>query len=392
MRTFPFGGQTGLEEEPVLRQLRETEPVCKVQLATGGQAWLITRYDHVRMVESDTRFSRAEAAKPGTPSVWPEIGAKQAVVYQDPPRHTLVRKLIAPAFSARRIGKLRPRVQQVVNELLDAMEAHGAPADLVRMVAHPMPVAIIAEVLGMPYTDQTLFRGWMASIMDPTSPAEQIGKVFAEVNAYMTELIAIKRVNPGEDVLTAMIQAAEDGTRLNDAQLLQNTQGLILAGLDSTATMLINSVLTLFRHPDQLELLRQRPDLLPNAIEELLRYTPNQMASPSRVAMVDVDLGDVTIPAGDTVVTLERSANKDPHAFDQPERFDITRTGQPTHLTFGHGIHFCLGAALARLQLTTAIGTLLQRYPNLRLAVPDSEIEWLPNRIIYKARELPVLW
>jgi nocardicin N-oxygenase len=392
MRTFPFGTQTGIEKDPVLRELRETEPVCKVRLVNGGQAWLITRYDHVRMVESDPRFSRAEAAKPGTPKVWPDMPISQSIVYLDPPRHGSVRALMSSAFTARRVSGLRPRIQQIVNELLDKIEEHEAPADLFHMLAHPMPLLVVAELLGMPPTDQTLFRIWMTVIQDLNSSAEQIGKIFADLHAYLVDLIASKRTHPGDDVLTAMINAAGDGARLSNEELLQNAQNLIFAGIDTTANMLTNSVITLFRHPDQIELLRQRPDLLPDAIEELLRYVPIIVASPSRIAMSDVDLGGITIPAGDTVLTIERSANKDRRAFDEPERFDITRSGKPPHVTFGHGTHFCLGAALARLQLTIAIGTLLQRFPNLRLAVPDSELEWLPNLLLFTVRELPVRW
>lgn len=391
MRTFPFG-RNGLAEDPVLRELRETEPVCKVRLATGGEAWLITRYDDVRMVESDPRFSRVAATRPGTPTVWPDFRLPQSILSLDPPHHDVVRRLLASAFTQRRVERLRPRVERIADDLLDAMEERGAPADLFDAFAHPLPVVVIGEVLGMPPTDHALFRGWLDVMLDPSSAPDVVGNAFGGMHAYLVALIEDKRANPGDDVLTAVVQASEDGTRLSAEELLHNTQGLIFAGQDTTANMLANSVITLLRHPDQLASLRANPDLVPRAVEELLRYVPTLIASPTRVSTVDVEVGGTVIPAGDAVLTIESSANRDEAAFDEPERFDITRTGQPGHLGFGHGPHFCLGASLARLELTIAITALVARFPNLRLAVPESDLEWLPNRIVYTTRKLPVSW
>jgi nocardicin N-oxygenase len=392
-RTFPFGTQHGIDADPTLRELLDSEPVCRVRMADGLQAWLVTRHGDVRLVESDPRFSKRAAMRPGVAAISPTMVLVDNLVNLDPPDHTRVRRLLTAAFTSRRIELLRPRAEEIVDGLLDAMAAAGPPVELYRGFAYPLPITVMAELLGMPYSDNDLYQSWLTTILSAgDAPVEQVAQAFAEVRGHVTELIAAKRAQPGKDLLTAMIRANEDGDRLTDDELLAHTEMFILAGQDTTANMIANSVITLFRHPDQLELLRQRPELIPNAVEELLRVVPTAIASITRVATEDIELSGVTIRAGDAVITIEQAANRDPRAFPDPDRFDVTRPAKPSHVSFGHGAHFCLGANLARLEMTVALTGLLRRFPTLRLAVPDESLRWVPNQILYRIQELPVTW
>jgi cytochrome P450 len=392
-RTFPFGTQNGIDADPTLRELRESEPVCRVRMADGAQAWLVTRYEDVRAVESDPRMSKQAAMRPGVAMVSPSIVMVTNLVNLDPPEHTRVRKLLTAAFTSRRIELLRPRAEEIADGLLDAMAAAGPPVELYRSFAYQLPITVMAELLGMPYSDNNMFQRWMTAILAVgDAPIEDKARAFADMRRYVTELIAAKRAQPGKDLLTAMIQANEDGDRLTDDELLAHTEMFIMAGQDTTANMISNSVITLFRHPDQLELLRQRPELIPNAVEELLRFVPNAIGGTTRVATEDIELRGVTIQAGDAVITVEQAANRDPEAFPDPDQFDITRPPKPSHAAFGHGVHFCLGANLARMEMAVALAGLLRRFPTLRLAVPDESLRWIPNQILYRVQELPVTW
>jgi cytochrome P450 len=392
-RVFPFGTQNGIDADPTLRELLESEPVCRVRMADGAQAWLVTRYEDVRAMESDPRLSKQAAMRPGVATISPSLMMISNLVNLDPPDHTRLRKLLNAAFTPRRIELLRPRAEEIVDGLLDAMVAAGPPVELYRGFAYPLPITVMAELLGMPYSDNDLYQSWLATFLPAGDvPVEEVARTFADMRRYVTELIAAKRAQPGEDLLTAMIQANEDGDRLTDEELLAHTELFILAGQDTTANMISNSVVTLFRHPDQLELLRQRPELLPNAMEELLRFIPTTIGSITRVATEDIELRGVTIRAGDAVITIGQAANRDPEAFPDPDRFDITRPPKPGHLSFSHGVHFCLGANLARMEIAVALTGLLRRFPTLRLAVPDETLRWVPNQILYRVQELPVTW
>jgi cytochrome P450 len=380
--TFPFA-TNGIDEDEALRELRLARPTTKVPLRTGGEAWLVTRYADVKQVQADPRFSRKEATKPGTPSVWPDFQISQSLLYLDEPDHGRIRKIVAAAFSPRRAEKLKPRIEAIANRLADQL---APPADLFADFAYPLPLLVIAEVLGMPATDQHQFAAWMSVILDATRSPEEIGQAFGGVYGYLAQLMAMKKENPGDDALTALLQSEQ----LSDDEVLHNVQNLVFAGQEPTSNMIANSVITLLDHSDQLDLLRTNPDLIPQAVEELLRYLPTITASPTRVATVDVEVGGVTIPAGDAVLTVERSANYDEEVFPDAARFDITRA--PVHLAFGHGPHFCLGAALARLEIAAALRTLVTRFPGLRLSAPKDHLEWLPNRIVFTVRELLVTW
>jgi cytochrome P450 len=392
-RIFPFGTQDGIDADPTLRELQESEPVCRVRMADGAPAWLITRYEDVRAVESDPRLSKRPAMRPGVATISPSLIMVSNLVNLDPPDHTRVRKLLNAAFTSRRIELLRPRAEAIVDGLLDAMKAAGPPAELYRSFAYQLPITVMAELLGMPYSDNAIYQNWLTTfLVSGDASIENMARTIADMRRYVTELIEAKRAQPGEDLLTAMIHANEDGDRLTDNELLAHTELFIMAGQDTTANMISNSVITLFRHPDQLELLRQRPELIPNAVEELLRFIPTTIGSTTRVATENIELRGVTIRPGDAVITIAQAANRDPEIFPNPDQFDVTRPAKPGHLSFSHGVHFCLGASLARMEITIALTGLLLRFPTLRLAVPDEHLQWVPNQILYRVQELPVTW
>lgn len=342
-RTFPFGTQNGIDVDPTLRELLETEPVCRVRMADGAQAWLVTRHEDVRALTTHPRLSKQAATRPGVATITPSIMMISNLINMDPPDHTRVRKLLSSAFTTRRIEQLRPRAEEIVR----AAGRDGGRWATGRVVPQ----------LRLPA-------------------------------AYHRDGRAARHAVLGQRPLPELT----DGDRLTDDELLAHTELFILAGQDTTANMISNSVITLFRHPDQLELLRQQPELIPNAVEELLRVVPTEIGNATRVATEDIQLRAVTIRAGDAVITIEQAANRDPQAFPDPDRFDITRRPKSSHLSFGHGAHFCLGASLARMQIAVALAGLLRRFPTLRLAVPDESLRWIPNQISYRVQELPVTW
>lgn len=384
---FPFDTPFLLDDEPAHARLRVETPVARVQLADGTPVWAALGHEAVRTVLTDPRFSRAAGTAPGAPTLTPGITSKpDNILNMDPPQHSRLRRLVAPVFTSRALELRRPRIQEITDGLLDAIAEHGPPADLVSLVAYPLPITALCDLLGMPYAD--IDR--VAHLLD------QIGvdgrtDLSPLVVAYMSELIAAKRQHPDGHLLSQLIEAHDQGDRLSEPELLQLTMGMILAGHETTANQLPNSLLTLFRHPDQLTLLRARPELVPGAVEELLRFTRLLSSVFSRTATEDVELEGVTVPAGDTVFALHYAANRDGRVYREPDRFDVTREGPP-HLSFGLGPHVCLGAPLARIELQVALASLLRRFPGLELAVPESQLEWRQGNVVRAVHALPVRW
>jgi pimeloyl-[acyl-carrier protein] synthase len=389
--------------------LRARAPVY----AEGDQGvfWLLT-HAAVSMALQDRRFGKrppAGAERPLRRSLATEASSDQPVartveealglpqlppsmLFLDPPEHTRLRSLVNLAFTPRMVERLRPRVAAIAQELLGAMEG-GEVVDLVSAYAFPLPAIVIAELLGVPSADRSQFRAWSEDIalsLDGTQPEEvrRRGETAARSLAtYFAGLLAERRRAPREDLLTALLAAEEQGDRLGPADLLSMCILLLVAGHETTKNLIANGVLTLLRHPDQLARLRADPSLYATAVEELLRFeSPVQRTA--RITHADVDVDGVRIPRGALVLTVIGSANRDPEVFADPDHLDLGRAENP-HLAFGRGIHFCLGAPLARLEGQVALQALLDRFPRLALA-EDTVPEWSTNTVIRGLRTLPV--
>ena len=365
--------------DPLLIQFREDPyPLYRHLLANAPvqwneqlEAWTIARFVDVVNSLTDARFSTAPGPRhPPAESEGGRVG--KSMLRSDPPDHTRLRALVAAAFTPRMVDQLRPRIRAVVAQLLEDMAERGTPVDLMADFAHPLPVAVIAELLGIPHADRSQFLEWSAVVaasLDPFVPAELLQRVVVARNAlhaYLREVIAARRRRPGSDLISALVAVEEHGDALSEPELVEMCALLLIAG-HSTATCLIgNGMLALLRHGDQLERLRDDPGLLPGAIEELLRFdAPVQLTR--RIATVRLEIDGHTIAPGESILPLLGAANHDPAQFFEPERLDLGRHPNP-HLAFGRGLHFCLGAPLARVEGQLAIGALLRRFPKLRLA------------------------
>ncbi|MER7861013.1 cytochrome P450 [Amycolatopsis japonica] len=373
----------------------EYPPMSRVVFPSGCEGWLVTRYEDVRLIFSDTRFSRNLLA-PGAPCLI-EPGdfstGEHSILNMDPPDHTRLRKLTAQAFTVRRIAGLRPRIQQIADTLLRAMAEHGPPVDLVEMFAFPLPTAVMCEILGVPYEGRERFRQWSRVIVTPMaySPAE-VAQARRDGADDMAALVAVKRETPGEDLLSVLVHARdEDGDRLTEAELIDLATQLLLAGHETTVSLIATGIVLLTGHPDQLAALRSDPSLTEGAVEEIMRFDGPADASLLRVALEDVELSAGPVRRGEAVLAHTGAANRDEAAFPGASRFDIRRRNAP-QLGFGHGLHFCLGAALARLEGEIAFRTLLDGLPGLALAVPASAITWRPPLSIRGPEAVPVTW
>jgi cytochrome P450 len=380
------------------RRLRGQAPVHRAILPRGLKVWLVTRYEEARDALADPRlhkdvrrgrelFGRHTTATGGnaTPAVQ-EIAAH--MLNSDPPDHTRLRRLVAKAFTARRVELMRPRIEEITGDLLDGL-AGRERMDLIDGFAFPLPVTVICELLGVPDADRDDFRAWSNALVS-NDGRTVISEAALAMGSYLAGLIKGKRDDPADDMLTALVQVRDDDNdRLDEVELVSMAFLLLVAGHETTVNLIGNGVLALLRHPDQLEALCKDPDLLPGAVEEFLRYEgPVNMAT-MRYTTEPVRLGGVEIPAGEFVVVAMGSANRDGDRFTDADHFDITR-GSGGHLAFGHGIHFCLGAPLARLEGQIAIGRLLERFPKLTLAVDPAELRWRDSALLRGLESLPV--
>jgi cytochrome P450 len=310
----------------------------------------------------------------------------------DPPEHTRMRKLVARAFTTPAVERLRPRVQQISDHLVDTMIALGPPVDFVAAFATPLPALVISELLGVPGEDRDRLGTWLDLTLSVSGHTpEEIRHAFEQLLAYLERLVAAKRAAPADDLVSGLIAARDRQDRLSEPELMYTVFILIAGGYQTTAGLLTNALLVLHRHPDQLALLRDRPELIPGAVDELLRHVPISWAALERVTLEDVQLSGVDVPAGSTVIPVTSAANRDPLLVDEPDRLDVTRTSVP-HLAFGHGVHHCLGATLARVELRTAFTTLLCRLPQLRPALPESALYWKTGMLTIGPLRLPVVW
>lgn len=378
---------------PQFGALVTNRPVVRVELPDGSTAWLVSGYEEVRQTVVDQRFSRALAVAPGRPLQGTEVFAAGSISGLDPPEHTRLRKLVASAFTARRVEVLRPRVASIVNELIDALLDRPQPADLVTGFSLPLPVQVICEMLGVPAGDVDQFHAWSDTILgDWQGDSGQIMAALADMYNYFARLIEIKRAEPADDLMTALIAARDQADRLSEEELTTLGCTLLIGGHETTANQINLSLLVLLGHPAELGKLCADPGLIPAAVEELLRYVRlGGGLPPARVATEDVQLGGVTVRAGEAVLPLFTTANRDPSVFSDPDRFDIGRA-LANHLAFGAGAHHCPGAQLARLELQEAFRGLLSRMPGLQLAIPAEELRSKPGMALHSLCELPVRW
>ena len=276
--------------------------------------------------------------------------------------------------------------------MLDDIERNGPPADLVEDLALPLPIAMICELLGVPFDDRDRFRGWADTFMTSSGfSVDQLMDAHAQICAYLADMVMTRRQHPTDDLLGALVTARdEDENVISEGELISLALALLVAGYETTASQLTKFLLALFRHPDQLAVLRAQPELVPNAIEELMRLIPlSSGTSLAYVATEDVEFGGIVVPEGDAIVASTAAANRDAAVFADPNRLDVTREGI-VHFGFGHGSHFCLGAHLARMEMQVAITSLLARFPNLRLAVSDDDVPWKEGSAVWGLEHLPV--
>lgn len=376
-RTFPFGAPDRLEVEPLYAGLRRDAPMLRIQMPYGEPAWLATRYEDIRLVLGDPRFSRAESFKRDQPRLRAYVGPAGQLANLDAPEHTRMRRLLSKGFTMRRVDALRPRVQQLADDLVDAMLAKGAPADLVEDFALPLPITVICELLGVPYDDHVHFRTWSEAFMSTTKfTPDEVAASMTQLREYIVGLIAQRRAKPEDDLMSALIAARDEEDRLSEEELLSTVEIMLVAGHETTASQIPNFVYILLTHPEELERLREDLDLVPRAVEELLRFIPlGNGATQPRYALEDVEMGGVIVRAGEPVVGANASAHRDESVYTDPDELDLARKEAP-HLAFGHGIHTCLGQPLARMELQVTLHTLLSRLPGLRFADREQDITW----------------
>jgi cytochrome P450 len=392
-RRYPFS-RNRLDPGPQYAELRRTEPVCRVQLPYGPPAWLVTGYYLTKSVLGDARFSRAATIGRDTPRECAvEFGqVAESVMGMDPPAHTRIRQLAGRAFTARRVEQLRPRARQIASGLIDEMVASGAPADLVESFSFAFPAIIICELLGIPATDRHAFRGWTDAIVSTAmSTPEQVQDTYLQLAGYLAGLFAQRRAQPGDDLLTWLVQARDNDDRLTETELLFLGMALLVGGYETTAHQITNMVYTLLTHDEQLRQLKARPELLPEAVEEMLRFIVFGSALNPRIATADVKLGEVVARTGEPVLCSRSSANRDERVFPRAGELDITRDPNP-HVAFGYGPHYCLGAHLARMELQVALGTIFSRLPGLHIAVPENDLTWQTGIMMRGLAAFPVAW
>jgi cytochrome P450 len=386
----PFTATGAGERQAAYAALAATGPVHRITLPTGDPAWLITGYHEARQALHDRRLIKSEQVltTTGRGVVAPDVltAMTSHMLNNNPPDHTRLRRLVATAFTRRRVEQLGPRIQQITDELLDAM-AGAAQVDL---FAYPLPITVICELLGVPAQRRPEFHDWSSVVVTGVLAGLELFKAASvAMVSFLRELIAAKRAAPTDDLLSALVSVRDGADQLSEDELTSMAFLLLVAGHETTVNLIGNGVLALLTHPEQLALLQTQPERLEAAIEELLRFDGPLQVATLRLTTEPIVLGGVAIPAGDIVVPALLAANRGPACIPEPDTLDITRTDNP-HVAFGHGIHHCLGAPLARLEGRIALGSLLARFPRLRLAVPPEELTRRPSVLMHSLAALPV--
>ena len=380
----------GLDPVPGLAERQRDEPVSKLEFPFGITAWLVTGYDDVKAVIGDTRtysndFSNVVATAGGQASAEQDPGG---LGFSDPPNHTRLRKALTPEFTVRRLSRLIPRIEQIVEQQLDVMASSGSPVDLVETFAMPIPSLVICELLDVPYPDRADFQRLSGSRFDIFGGAGTGLDAISESLKYMAELVSRQRKEPGDGLLGMLIR--EHGDEIDDRELAGLADGLLIGGHETTASMLALGAVLLLEHPDVAERLRTDDDAAGPTVEEMLRYlTVVQVAFP-RFAKHDLELGGKQIKTGEMVLCSLSGANRDPELGPHMQDFDPNRIAP--HLAFGWGAHRCVGAELAKMELRIAYPALLRRFPDLRLDVPAGDVSFHEYSVVHGVDTLPVAW
>lgn len=379
---------------PFYDWLRLHDPIPYLTLPSGRKAWMITRYDDAIVVLKDPRIVK------DIRKIRPDLQASSSYYFQehliglDPPDHTRLRSLIGQAFTPRMIERWREPMEEYAQCLIHQMKQSKGLHDLVEEFAFPFSLLVLTHLLGIPQQDSPSFHRWSQIIVESFGNPEaspSLGEEIQQFAAYLHTLIARRRGQPAEDLLGALIEASDRGDSLSEQELVASLFQLLVAGHETTAHFLSNAVLSLLLHPAQLEWLRNTPHALPGAIEELLRYQGSVFVTSKRWAAEALELGNKHIQKGEAILVSLSAVNHDPTAFSCPETLDVTRE-KCKHLTFGHGIHYCLGAALARVEAEIALGALLSQFEHLRLAVDPETLRWRPGIFMLGLQHLPIIW
>lgn len=383
------------ESHRVSALLREEGSARKVRLPRGLATWIVTGYAEARAILADPRVGKDPAAiqrlferdgfESAADSAVRALGAH--MLNSDPPDHTRLRKLVNQAFTSRTVSRLRPRIEQITAELLDGI-GDAERVDLLPVFAVPLPIRVICELLGVHAGDQPAFATWSNTMVAWSTP-EELQAAAAKMHAYLVDLIEEKRAEPAEDLLSGLIHASDEGDSLTADELLAMAFLLLVAGFETTVNLIANSVLALLREPEQLAALRADPTLLPGAVEEFLRYDGAIHLATIRFTKEAVPVGEVEIPAGEFVLVSLLGANRDAGRFEDPHRLDVTRSAAG-HLAFGHGIHHCVGAPLARLEAEIALRGLLERFSDLGLDAEPETLRWRESTLVHGLETLPV--
>lgn len=386
---------------PLLARYRAEGPAREVVFAHGARVWLVTRYAEVRALASDPAVSkdgrRANelfALHSGLPveEAEQEIGFNAELtahmLNSDPPRHTRLRALVSQAFTARRIEGLRPRVEQLAGQLLDRLGDEPV-VDLVSAFAEPLPISTICDLFGIPEQRRADFRAWGTKLVGAGQDPGEVAEAGRMVVEYATSLIEDRRASPGEDMVSALVQASDAGDRLTQGEVVAMIFLLVVAGYVTTIYSIGNAVYNLLTHPAELARLRADASLMPAAIDELTRYDSAAVVGTFRFAAADIPVGEVVIPAGSLIALSWSAANRDSARFPDADRLDLSRRPAGS-MSFGHGIHRCIGIPLAKMQIEIALSGLITRYPDLRLAVPADQVRWESSALLRGLRALPV--
>jgi len=372
---------------PVYEKLRKDEPVFRVMFPHGEFGWIITRYEDAVQILKDPRFSKDVVRRYGAEN---QSIFSNNMLFSDPPDHKRLRGLVQKAFTPKLVANMRSHIQDIADDLLDNLPSQEK-MNLIDDFAFPLPIIVISEILGVPAQDRDQFRIWSNTVIDASTAesAELFEQHSKEFTDYLTAWFAKVRQDPGTDLISQLVIAEESGQQLTEQELLGVVSLLIIAGHETTVNLIGNGILALLEHPEQRELLINQPELIHNAIEEMLRYNGPVEFSTSRWALEDIEFRGEHIAQGELVIVALDSANRDEQQFKDADIFDITRE-KSSHLAFGKGIHLCLGAPLARLEGEIAVSTLLNRFPNMQLQADVNELEWRPGMIVRGVKEIPV--